>query len=42
QTQTVKDVAWMTFTVEVTDASRVARVMAVLADVPGVLKVWRR
>ncbi|WP_143889375.1 RelA/SpoT family protein [Tepidimonas alkaliphilus] len=42
QTQTVKDTAWMTFTVEVSDASRVARVMAVLADVPGVLKVWRR
>jgi GTP pyrophosphokinase len=42
QTQTVRDVAWMTFTVEVSDASRVARVMAVLSDVPGVIKVWRR
>ncbi|MCX7814147.1 MAG: bifunctional (p)ppGpp synthetase/guanosine-3',5'-bis(diphosphate) 3'-pyrophosphohydrolase [Tepidimonas ignava] len=42
QTQTVRDMAWMTFTVEVSDASKVARVMAVLSDVPGVIKVWRR
>ncbi|MGQ9724313.1 MAG: RelA/SpoT family protein [Tepidimonas sp.] len=42
QTQSVKGVAWMTFTVEVIDATRVSRVMAVLTDVPGVLKVWRR
>ncbi|MCX7692905.1 bifunctional (p)ppGpp synthetase/guanosine-3',5'-bis(diphosphate) 3'-pyrophosphohydrolase [Tepidimonas taiwanensis] len=42
QTQSVKGVAWMTFTVEVNDATRVQRVMAVLNDVPGVLKVWRR
>ncbi|WP_408033520.1 RelA/SpoT family protein [Tepidimonas charontis] len=42
QTQTVKGVAWMTFTVEVSDATRVSRVMAVLGDVPGVQRVWRR
>ncbi|MFN4103032.1 MAG: RelA/SpoT family protein [Tepidimonas sp.] len=42
QTQSVKGVAWMTFTVEVSDATRVSRVMAVLTDVPGVQKVWRR
>ncbi|MGQ9725226.1 MAG: RelA/SpoT family protein [Tepidimonas sp.] len=42
QTQSVKGVAWMTFTVEVSDATRVSKVMAVLTDVPGVQKVWRR
>lgn len=42
QTQSVKGVAWMTFTVEVSDATRVSRVMAVLTDVSGVQKVWRR
>jgi len=42
QTQSVKGVAWMTFTVEVSDATRVSRVMAVLSDVAGVQKVWRR
>jgi GTP pyrophosphokinase len=42
QTQSVKGVAWMTFTVEVPDAMKVARVMAVVQDVPGVQRVWRR
>ena len=42
QTQSVKGVAWMTFTVEVPDATRVARVMAVVQDVPGVQSVRRR
>ena len=42
QTQSVKGVAWMTFTVEVTDASRVQRVMAALQDVAGVRSVRRR
>ncbi|MEY5099645.1 MAG: hypothetical protein RJA36_2364 [Pseudomonadota bacterium] len=42
QTQSVKGVAWMTFTVEVPDATRAARVMSAVSDVPGVQKVRRR
>jgi GTP pyrophosphokinase len=42
QTQSVRGIAWMTFTVEVSDALRVQRIMAVLSDIAGVLKVWRR
>ena len=42
QTQSVKGVAWMTFTVEVPDAMRVARVMSAVSDVPGVQRVRRR
>jgi GTP pyrophosphokinase len=42
QTQSVKGVAWMTFTVEVPDAKRVAKVMSAVADVPGVTRVRRR
>jgi len=42
QTQSVRGVAWMTFTVEVTDATRVARVMSAVSDVPGVQMVRRK
>lgn len=42
QTQSVRGVAWMTFTVEVADSMRVARVMSAVSDVPGVQRVWRR
>lgn len=42
QTQSVKGVAWMTFTVEVPDAMRVSRVMSAVSDVPGVQVVRRR
>jgi GTP pyrophosphokinase len=42
QTQSVRGVAWMTFTVEVPDAMRVARVMSAVSDVPGVQVVRRR
>ncbi|GAB3187926.1 RelA/SpoT family protein [Hydrogenophaga aquatica] len=42
QTQSVKGIAWMTFTVEVPDAMRVARVMSAVSDVPGVQVVRRR
>ncbi len=42
QTQTVRGVAWMTFTVEVPDAMRVARVMSAVSDVVGVQRVRRR
>jgi GTP pyrophosphokinase len=42
QTQTVRGVAWMTFTIEVTDARQVARAMSVVGDVPGVREVRRK
>jgi GTP pyrophosphokinase len=42
QTQTVRGVAWMTFTIEVTDARQVARAMSVVGDVPGVRDVRRK
>ena len=42
QTQTVRGVAWMTFTIEVADARQVARAMAVVGDVPGVRVVRRK
>lgn len=42
QTQSVKGIAWMTFTVEVPDATRVTRVMSAVEDVPGVRRVRRR
>lgn len=42
QTQTVKGVAWMTFTIEVGDARQVARAMAVVGDVNGVRRVRRK
>ncbi len=42
QTQSVRGVAWMTFTIEVADARQVARAMAVVGDVPGVREVRRR
>jgi GTP pyrophosphokinase len=42
QTQSVRDVAWMTFTIEVADARQVARAMAVVGDVPGVRVVRRK
>jgi GTP pyrophosphokinase len=42
QTQSVRGVAWMTFTVEVADSMRVARVMSAVSDVAGVQRVWRR
>ena len=42
QTQTVKGVAWMTFTIELTDARHVARAMSVVGDVSGVRSVRRK
>lgn len=42
QTQSVKDVAWMTFTIEVSDARQVLRAMSVVGDVPGVRVVRRK
>ena len=46
QTQSVKDnrggTAWMTFTVEVAQSGRLAQVLAVVAEVPGVRSARRR
>lgn len=42
QTSTVKGTAWMTFTVEVDDASRLAKVLALVGGVPGVQRARRR
>jgi GTP pyrophosphokinase len=42
QTQSIKGIAWMTFTVEVSDAARLARVLGIVADLPGVRAARRR
>ncbi|QCB45200.1 bifunctional (p)ppGpp synthetase/guanosine-3',5'-bis(diphosphate) 3'-pyrophosphohydrolase [Hydrogenophaga sp. PAMC20947] len=42
QSQSVKGVAWMTFTIELTDARHVARAMSVVGDVGGVRSVRRK
>jgi GTP pyrophosphokinase len=42
QTQSVRGMAWMTFTIEVVDARQVARVMSVVGDVSGVCDVRRK
>ncbi|HWI81549.1 bifunctional (p)ppGpp synthetase/guanosine-3',5'-bis(diphosphate) 3'-pyrophosphohydrolase [Ramlibacter sp.] len=42
QTQSVKGSAWMTFTVETSDSARVAKVLNLVADVPGVRWAKRR
>ena len=42
QTQTIRGTAWMTFTVEVTDAARLQKVLGVVADLSGVRSARRR
>jgi GTP pyrophosphokinase len=42
QTQSVRGIAWMTFTIEVTDARQVSRAMSVVGDVAGVRAVRRK
>lgn len=42
QTQSVKGTAWMTFTVEVADSAKLAKVLALVADVNGVRSARRR
>ncbi|RZL63945.1 MAG: bifunctional (p)ppGpp synthetase/guanosine-3',5'-bis(diphosphate) 3'-pyrophosphohydrolase [Variovorax sp.] len=42
QTQSVKGTAWMTFTVEITDAARLTQVLNVVAGVSGVRSARRR
>jgi len=42
QTQSIKGTAWMTFTIEVADAGRLAKVLSVVADLKGVRSARRR
>lgn len=42
QTQTVRDLAWMTFTVETSDATRLQQVLGQIAILPGVRSARRR
>ena len=42
QTQSVKGTAWMTFTVEIADSARLARVLGVVGEVQGVRSARRR
>ncbi|WP_332814955.1 RelA/SpoT family protein [Ramlibacter sp.] len=42
QTQSLRGTAWMTFTVEIADSNRLARVLGLVLDVPGVVTVRRR
>lgn len=42
QTQSIKGIAWMTFTVEVSDASRLNRVLSAMTEVDGVSRARRR
>ena len=42
QTQSIKGVAWMTFTVEISDAVRLNKVLGQVANVPGVRSARRR
>jgi len=42
QTQSIKDTAWMTFTIEVSDSGRLHKVLAIVADLKGVRSARRR
>jgi len=42
QTQTIKGTAWMTFTIEVSDSGRLAKVLSVVAELRGVQSARRR
>ena len=42
QTQSIKGTAWMTFTVEVADAGRLHKVLALVAELPGVRSARRK
>ncbi|MEO8247743.1 MAG: bifunctional (p)ppGpp synthetase/guanosine-3',5'-bis(diphosphate) 3'-pyrophosphohydrolase [Burkholderiales bacterium] len=42
QTQTVKGIAWMTFTVEVADSARLLEVLGIVAQIEGVRRARRR
>ena len=42
QTQSIRGIAWMTFTVEVSDSGRLGKVLGVVADLSGVRSARRR
>jgi GTP pyrophosphokinase len=42
QTQSVKGIAWMTFTVEVAESGRLANVLRIVDELPGVRTARRR
>ena len=42
QTQSIKGLAWMTFTIEVSDSARLAKVLTVVKEVKGVRTARRR
>jgi GTP pyrophosphokinase len=42
QTQSVKGIAWMTFTVEVTESGRLTKVLGIVAELAGVRSARRR
>ncbi|MEY4139761.1 MAG: pyrophosphokinae, partial [Pseudomonadota bacterium] len=42
QTQSIKGIAWMTFTVEVADSGRLHKVLGLVAELPGVRSARRR
>ena len=42
QTQSVKGIAWMTFTIELADSSRLSKVLGQVRDVPAVKSARRR
>ena len=42
QTQSIKGVAWMTFTIEVADSGRLHKVLGLVADLPGVRSARRK
>jgi len=42
QTQTIKGTAWMTFTIEVSDSGRLAKVLSVVAELRGVQSARRK
>ena len=42
QTQSIKGLAWMTFTIEISDSARLAKVLTVVKEVKGVRNARRR
>ncbi len=42
QTQTIKGIAWMTFTIEVADSGRLHKVLALVLELPGVRSARRK
>jgi GTP pyrophosphokinase len=42
QTQSIKGIAWMTFTIEVADSSRLAKVLSQVTELRGVQMARRR